>query len=117
MYRSVPRYCSTTLPIAQRAYMLNAMWRIDAWRNIAVTSRHQSPWAAHGPQRTRLTYNDPPGERKLPPPLATVSRYTTTLIAMSVYVTGARFDPSAVPGARRTGFGLRRVVAGPRTAA
>ena len=81
----MPRYCSTGVPITQRAYMLNPMCRIEACRNIAVTSRYhwwscaRSPYGTKNlpwmfePTRMNLLSSAPPG-LLIPVPWTTVIR-------------------------------------------
>jgi hypothetical protein len=54
--------------------MLNAMWRIDACRNIAVTSRYQPPWATSGPYSTQWSQRLPPFGSFNPLPCTAVTR-------------------------------------------
>ena len=49
------------------------MWRMFAWRNADVKSRHQSPFATAGPNRTQFAKSVPPGVL-IPAPCATVIR-------------------------------------------
>jgi hypothetical protein len=52
--------------------MLNMRWKMLPWRNIAPTSRHQSPFETAAPCSAHWEKSEPPG-RLMPPPCAAVT--------------------------------------------